>query len=132
MLTGTGQRAAAMDPESRVAFAAQETEKVHPGLLDNLEGSFTKVWPADPWAGGAGSHPAPGQLTTLCAGLEQPEGRVHFAGEHLSAWPYWMQGALHPGCEQQRKCKRQMSEVDDGLLGSNPVDVYKTRNFPDN
>jgi monoamine oxidase len=97
MLTGTGQRAAAMDPESRVAFAAQEMEKIHPGLLDNLEGSFTKVWPADPWAGGAGSHPAPGQLTTLCAGLEQPEGRVHFAGEHLSAWPYWMQGALQSG-----------------------------------
>jgi len=33
----------------------------------------------------------------LCVGLEQPEGRVHFAGEHISAWPYWMQGALQSG-----------------------------------
>lgn len=97
MLTGVGQRAAAMDPESRIAFVAQEMEKVHPGLLDNLEGSFTKVWPADPWAGGAGSQPSPGQITTFCVGLEQPEGRVHFAGEHISAWPYWMQGALQSG-----------------------------------
>ena len=97
MLVGVGQRAAAMDPESRIAFAAREMEKVHPGLLDNLEGSFAKVWPADPWAGGAGSQPSPGQLTMLCVGMEQPEGRVHFAGEHLSAWPYWMQGALQSG-----------------------------------
>jgi monoamine oxidase len=97
MLTGVGQRAAAMDPESRIAFVAREMEKVHPGLMDHLEGSFTKVWTADPWAGGAGSQHSPGQITTLCAGLEQPEGRVHFAGEHLSAWPYWMQGALQSG-----------------------------------
>jgi len=97
MLVGVGQRAAAMDPESRIAFAAKEMEKVHPGLLDNLEGSFAKVWPADPWAGGAGSQYSPGQLTTLCVGMEQPEGRVHFAGEHISAWPYWMQGALQSG-----------------------------------
>lgn len=97
MLTSVGLRAAAMDSESRIAFVSQEVEKVHPGLLDNLEGSFTKVWTADPWAGGAGSNPSPGQITTLCVGLEQPEGRVHFAGEHISAWPYWMQGALQSG-----------------------------------
>jgi len=97
MLVGVGQQAAAMDPESRIAFAAREVEKVHPGLLNNLEGSFAKVWPADPWAGGAGSQPSPGQMTTLCAGLEQPEGRVHFAGEHISSCPYWMQGALQSG-----------------------------------
>ena len=97
MLAGVGQRAAAMDPESRITFFSQEMEKVHPGLLDNLEGCFSKVWPADPWAGGAGSQYSPGQLTTLCEGIEQPEGRVHFAGEHLSSWPYWMQGALQSG-----------------------------------
>jgi monoamine oxidase len=97
MLGGVGERAAAMDSESRIAFVAQQMDKVHPGLLENLEGSFTKVWTADPWAGGAGSEHAPGQITSLCAGLEQPEGRVHFAGEHLSAWPYWMQGALQSG-----------------------------------
>src|SRR5215813_14175266 len=56
MLVGVGQRAAAMDPESRITFFSQEMEKVHPGLLDNLEGCFSKVWPADPWAGGAGSQ----------------------------------------------------------------------------
>jgi monoamine oxidase len=97
MLTGIGQRAAAMDAESRISFVAHEMEKVHPGLLDNLEGRFAKVWPADRWAGGAGMESSPGQITSLCVGLEQPEDRVHFAGEHISAWPYWMQGALQSG-----------------------------------
>jgi Flavin containing amine oxidoreductase len=40
---------------------------------------------------------SPGQLTTLCVGLERAEGLVHFAGEHISACPYWMQGALQSG-----------------------------------
>jgi len=97
MLTGVGQRAAAMDPESRTDFAAQETEKIHPGLLGNLEGCVSKIWTADPWAGGAGTEHSPGQLTTLCEGMEKPEGRVHFAGEHISSCPYWMQGALQSG-----------------------------------
>ncbi len=97
MLAGVGQRAGAMNPEARTAFVSQEMEKMHPGLLDHLEGCVAKVWPADPWAGGAGSEYSPGQLTTLSVGLEQPEGRVHFAGEHISAWPYWMQGALQSG-----------------------------------
>jgi monoamine oxidase len=97
MLVGVGQRAGSMNPDARTTFVSQEMEKVHPGLLDNLEGCVTKVWPADPWAGGAGSEYSPGQLTTLCVGLERPEGRVHFAGEHISAWPYWMQGALQSG-----------------------------------
>src|SRR6266704_1341590 len=97
MLVGVGQRAGAMDTEARTTFVSQEMEKMHPGLLDHLEACVAKVWPADPWAGGAGSEYSPGQLTTLCVGLEQPEGRVHFAGEHISAWPYWMQGALQSG-----------------------------------
>ena len=108
MLTGVGHRAPAMDPGARTAFASQETEKVHPGLLDNLEGCVSKVWPADPWAGGEHS---PGQLTTLCVGIERPEGRVHFAGERTSAWPYWMQGALQSGL-------RAAKEVNDAnILG---------------
>jgi len=97
MLVGVGQRVGAMDPDRRTEFASHEMEKVHPGLLDHLEGCVSKVWPADPWAGGAGSQPSPGQLTTICVGIERPEGRVHFAGEHISGYPYWMQGALQSG-----------------------------------
>jgi len=47
----------------------------------------------------------------LHLGIERPEGRVHFAGEHTSAWPYWMQGALQSGL-------RAAKEVNDAnILG---------------
>ena len=95
--TDVGKRVGAMDPDGRTEFASHEMEKAYPGLLDNLEGCVSKVWAADPWAGGAVASHAPGQLTTICVGIERPEGRVHFAGEHTSPWPTWMQGALQSG-----------------------------------
>jgi len=97
MCSSAGQRAGAMDSEARLEFVSRDMEKVHPGLRDHLEGAVSKVWPADPWAGGAGALPSPGQMTTICVGIERPEGRVHFAGEHTSRLPYWMQGALQSG-----------------------------------
>ena len=95
--TDEGRRLGAMSENQRVESASQQMEKVHPGLLRNVEGAVSKVWPADPWAGGAVALHAPGQLTTFCVGIERPEGRVHFAGEHTSLWPGWMQGALQSG-----------------------------------
>jgi monoamine oxidase len=97
MYFALGQRVGAMSEEDRFAFASREMDRVHPGLFDNLEGHFSKVWAADPWAGGAAAIPSPRQMTTLCVGIELPEGRVHFAGEHTSNWTGWMQGALESG-----------------------------------
>ena len=37
--------------------------------------------------------------------LGQPEGRIHFAGEHTSAWTGWMQGAL----ESARRVVREIN-----------------------
>ena len=42
-----------------------------------------------------------GFITTLA----QPEGRIHFAGEHTSAWTGWMQGAL----ESARRTVREIN-----------------------
>lgn len=97
MCSGIGERAGAMDPHERLEFIAREMDKVHPGLRDHLEGGFAKVWHTDPWVGGGLALPYPGQMTSICIGIEQPEGRVHFAGEHTSRWTGWMQGALHSG-----------------------------------
>jgi monoamine oxidase len=107
MFVSLGQRVGTMSEDKRLKFVSQEMEKMHPGLLDNLEGAISKVWPADPWAGGAISLHAPGQLTTVCLGVERPEGRVHFAGEHTSRWPGWMQGALESGL----RAAKEVNEV---------------------
>jgi monoamine oxidase len=103
MYFSLGQRVGAMSERERLEFVAREMEKVHPGLLDNLEGEYSKVWASDPWAGGAAAIPSPSQMTTICVGIEQPEGRVHFAGEHTSQWTGWMQGALQSGLRAARE-----------------------------
>lgn len=50
------------------------------------------------WATSAGIFPSaracPG---SWLRGAEKPEGRIHFAGEHLSRFQGWMQGALESG-----------------------------------
>jgi monoamine oxidase len=44
----------------------------------------------------------PGQFELL-RHTGTPEGRVHFAGEHASPWPGWIQGALHSGLRAARE-----------------------------
>ena len=102
MFTSVGQRACVMDQDRRLEFVSHEMKRVQPGRLDNLEGAVSKVWPADPWAGGAVALPSPGQMTTICVGNERPEGHVHFAGEHTSK-DGWMQGALQSGPRAAKK-----------------------------
>jgi monoamine oxidase len=105
----TAQHIGAMTEEERLDFVSREMEKVHPGLRANLEGAVSKIWQADPWAGGAMSLHAPEQLTITCAEIERPEGRVHFAGEHTSRWPGWMQGALESGLRAAKEVHESSS-----------------------
>ena len=49
---------------------------------------------AMPWSRGAFAVSYPGQMTQWGTDGWYPEGRIHFAGEHVSPWPGWMEGAL--------------------------------------
>ena len=69
----------------------------------NFEGGFSWCWSEAPWARGAFAVYLPGQVSTLYPVATRPEGRVHFAGEHLSSWPGWMQGALASGLRAARE-----------------------------
>jgi monoamine oxidase len=72
MCLSAGQRAGAMDDDKRLEFVSDNMDKVHPGLRQNLEGVVTKVWHTDPWVGGATALPSPGQMTSICVGIEKP------------------------------------------------------------
>jgi monoamine oxidase len=91
------RRIAAMDPEARVAFAREHARRVHPGLDGVFERGSSYCWDADPWARGDYAWFAPGELRGFLPHLARPEGRVHFAGDHTSSLPGWMQGALASG-----------------------------------
>jgi monoamine oxidase len=102
------RRIASMKEGERVSYALGEMEKVFPNVRENFEGGISKYWDEDEWARGASSWYKPGQMGELWPHIARSEGRVHFAGEHTSAWIRWMQGALHSG-------KRVAREVNDAL-----------------
>jgi monoamine oxidase len=61
-------------------------------------------------------------MTTLLPIAQQPEGRIHFAGEHTSAWHGWMNGALESGNRVAQEVNdaeaQQLIEVRSPVIGS--------------
>jgi monoamine oxidase len=95
-----GQRAldlSAMNESDRQSFVLQKMGGLFSGLGNVFESGLSHVWHEDPWARGAFAYFEPGQMSTLLPIAQRPEARVHFAGEHTSAWHGWMNGALESG-----------------------------------
>lgn len=96
-------RVSSQQPASRFDLIKHNVEAVHGlprGYLDTLvEDHKTAHWNSEHWARGAFSAAAPGQKLLFAYDMQQPEynGRVFFAGEHVSTKPGWMQGALYSG-----------------------------------
>lgn len=103
-MTGPSARRVTRLAESeRVRFTLEHLEKVFPGAKENIEGGASKCWDEDQWSRGDYNWFKPGQMISLLPHISQPEGRVHFAGDHASPWPGWMQGALHSGNRAARE-----------------------------
>jgi monoamine oxidase len=79
----------------RVHYVLREMEKVHPGVSAQFEGGECKNWMGERWSRGAYAYYKPGQFASLYPHAAKPEGRVHFAGEHVSPYPHWIEGALY-------------------------------------
>ncbi len=94
---------AAMKESERISSVLKVMEIVHPHIRENFEGGVSKCWDEDEWARGAYAWFRPGQMTELLPHIGKAEGRVHFAGDHASAWPGWMQGALESGNRAARE-----------------------------
>lgn len=90
---GEAERIQAMTESERISSTLAEMEKNFPGMSAAFETGSTKCWMEDEWNRGAWAGMNPFEM----ARAAQPEGHVHFAGEHLSAWSSWMQGALASG-----------------------------------
>jgi monoamine oxidase len=87
---GQAERIANMIPNERISSTLDQLDKIYPGLRDNFEGGTSKCWIEDEWSRGAWAFVGMKDFVSASA----PEGRIHFAGEHLSPWFSWMQGAL--------------------------------------
>jgi monoamine oxidase len=95
-----GERArklAAMTANERVRFTVSQLELVHPAIRTYVEGGSSICWDNEEWSRGAYAWFRPGQMTSLLPHIAAPEGRIHFAGDHTSPAPGWMDGALQSG-----------------------------------
>lgn len=95
-----GQKArklAAMQANERLSFTVKQMEQVLPSLQEHYEGGASICWDNEEWSRGAYAWFKPGQMESFLPHFAKPEGRVHFAGDHLSPWPGWMNGALQSG-----------------------------------
>src|SRR5262249_26702686 len=94
-----GQRAldlAAMSESDRQRFVLAQMGNLFDGLNQPIGGA-SQIWQEEEFARGALTYFEPGQMSTLLPIAQHPEGRIHFAGEHTSAWHGWMNGALESG-----------------------------------
>src|SRR6185503_11559630 len=95
-----GQRAldlSALNESDRQSLVRREMGNLFDGLNSEYQGGTSYIWHEDQFARGAFAYFQPGQITTLLPVAQRPEGRIHFAGEHTSAWHGWMNGALESG-----------------------------------
>src|SRR5438132_810072 len=93
----------AMSELAQVQRSLDLFEQIHPGMRQNFEGAATWSWLNHPFSKGAFMVTKPGQFRTVVPYLATPEGRIHFAGEHTSPWPGWIQCALHSGLRTARE-----------------------------
>jgi monoamine oxidase len=101
---GEAERIASLKENERVAVTLKQLEGMFTGLRDNFERGTSKCWQDDEWSRGAWAFVG---LTDFLAAAGV-EGGIHFAGEHLSPWPSWMQGALSSGL-------RAVQEIAEGV-----------------
>jgi monoamine oxidase len=99
---GEAERITRLNEPDRIETTLKQLDSMFSGLRANFERGATKCWLDDEWSRGAWAYVG---FTDFAAAISA-EGRVHFAGEHLSPWPSWMQGALSSGL-------RAVKEIDE-------------------
>lgn len=90
---GEAERITKLKENQRIESTLKQVDEIFSGLRANFERGVTKCWLDDEWSRGAWAFVGFSDFAAAVA----PEGRIYFAGEHLSAWVSWMQGALSSG-----------------------------------
>lgn len=90
---GEAERITKLKEKDRIETTLKQLNGIFSGLRENFERGVSKCWLDDEWSRGAWAFVG---LTDFFTGSSR-EGRIHFAGEHLSPWFSWIQGALSSG-----------------------------------
>jgi monoamine oxidase len=102
---GQAERISAMKPDDRISSTLTQLGQWFPGLQENFERGTSWCWAEQEWSRGAWAFVGPRDYVAASTA----EGRIHFAGEHLSLWSSWMQGAL----DSSTRVVKQINEASD-------------------
>jgi monoamine oxidase len=101
-----------LKPDDRIRFALRDLERVY-GARDTLKslciGGMSHSWAEDEFTSGAFAQFEPDQMTKLFPAVWQPEGRLHYAGEHTSIRYGWIEGAIESGVRAADEICRSIS-----------------------
>jgi len=101
---GEAEKITRLNENERIATTLTQLDGIFGGLKENFERGATKCWMDDEWSRGAWAFVGFSDFFTAVSAAE----RIHFAGEHLSAFSSWMQGALSSGL-------RAVKEIDESV-----------------
>lgn len=87
---GEAERITKLKEPERISQTVAQLDSIFTGLRPSFEQGATKCWTEDEWSRGAWGFVGLLEMVRASA----PEGRIYFAGEHLSPWFSWIQGAL--------------------------------------
>lgn len=83
-----------LPPQARTAHALKQGCNLHPQYDDTFETSFSVSWHKIPYTLGGWAFYSDLNRQTDYPVLNQPEGNIYLAGEHLSYLTGWMAGAF--------------------------------------
>ena len=87
---GEAERITKLKENERVATTLKQLDDMFGDVRESFERGTTKCWTEDEWSRGAWSFVGFANFGAAMA----VDGRIHFAGEHISEWSSWIQGAL--------------------------------------
>jgi monoamine oxidase len=105
--TGEAERITNFKDKDRIETTLKQLDEIFSGLRTNFERAATKCWLDDEWSRGAWGYVGFTDFTTAIS----TEGRIYFAGEHLSPWPSWIQGALSSALRATKEIDEAQSAV---------------------
>ncbi|GGE37175.1 putative L-amino-acid oxidase YobN [Pullulanibacillus camelliae] len=87
-----------LDEKERIRLALDNLAQLHGHkIYDLFVTGASYSWLQDPWAAGGFSAYQPGNRLRFGKACTQPEQHIHFAGEHASSHPAWIEGAVESG-----------------------------------
>ncbi|OKH24650.1 flavin monoamine oxidase family protein [Chroogloeocystis siderophila] len=84
----------ALSPEARIALALEQGSKIHPQYKNHFENGLSLFWSNIPYSLGGWASYTTDVRAQYYPRLNEPDGNIYLAGEHLSYLTGWMAGAL--------------------------------------